>query len=68
MTLGDDGERYAFGQLAADIKSGRTIDTRLVFFITETSFDEYFLSAVSGTEKAYIIKTCLLYTSDAADE
>ena len=57
MTLGDDGERYALGQLAADIKSGRTIDTRLVFFITETSFDEYFLSTVGRTEKAYVIKT-----------
>jgi hypothetical protein len=57
MTLGNDRERYAFGQLTTDIKSGRTIDTRLVFFIIETGLDEYFLSAVGGTEKAYVIKT-----------
>ena len=57
MTLGDDGERYALGQFAPYIKSGRTIDRRPVFFITETSFDKYLLSAVGGTEKAYIIKT-----------
>ena len=56
MTFGDDGERYTFGQFAADIKSGRTINTRLVLIIIETSFYEYFLPAMGGTEKADTIK------------